>query len=157
MVLLLIIKKKLKVVLFHLIPSTSQQNKDIKQEVKKSLSSYKRNKFHTLIQCMFSEYSGSLNGRNAYDKGFLIAIQAKRYKVFFSTSMSYLLMNVTTRTVIRCYFVLFMLTIWTSSMSNTIIRGEKYQNSKFIRYLCFKSEEKELNTSRCNLRRQERS
>ena len=43
---------------------------------------------------MFSEYSGSLNGRNAYDKGFLIAIQAKRYKVFFSTSMSYLLMNV---------------------------------------------------------------
>ena len=104
---------------------------------------------------MFSEYSGSLNGRNAYDKGFLIAIQAKRYKVFFS--MSYLLMNVTTRTVIRCYFVLFMLTIWTSWMSNTIIRGEKYQISKFIRYLCFKSEEKELNTSRCNLRRQERS
>ena len=89
-----------------------------------------------------------------YDKGFLIAIQAKRYKVFFSTSTAYLLMNVTTRTVIRCYFVLFMLTIWTSSMSNTIIRGEKYQNSKFIRYLCFKSEEKELNTSRCNLRRQ---
>ena len=114
--------------------------------------------FNTLIQCMFSEYSGSLNGRNAYDKGFLTAIQAKRYKAFFSTSMSYLLMNVTTRTVIRCYFVLFyMLTIWTSSMSNTIIRGEKYQNSKFIRYLCFKSEEKELNTSRCNLRRQERS
>ena len=112
--------------------------------------------FNTLIQCMFSEYSGSLNGRHACDKGFLIAIQAKRYKVFFSTSMSYLLMNVT-RTVIRCYFVLFMLTIWTSSMSNTIIRGEKYQNSKFIRYLCFKSEEKELNTSRCNLRRQERS
>ena len=70
--------------------------------------------FNTLIQCMFSEYSGSLNGRNAYDKGFLIAIQAKRYKVFFSTSMSYLLMNVTTRTVIRCYFVLFILTIWTS-------------------------------------------
>ena len=34
--------------------------------------------FNTLIQCMFSEYSGSLNGRNAYDKGFLIAIQAKR-------------------------------------------------------------------------------
>ena len=33
MVLLLIIKKELKVVLFHLIPSTSQQNKDIKQEV----------------------------------------------------------------------------------------------------------------------------
>ena len=32
---------------------------------------------------MFSEYSGSLNGRNAYDKGFLIAIQAKRYKVYF--------------------------------------------------------------------------
>ena len=63
--------------------------------------------FNTLIQCMFSEYSGSLNGRNAYDKGFLIAIQAKRSKVFFSTSMSYLLMNVTTRTVIRCYFVLF--------------------------------------------------
>ena len=113
--------------------------------------------FNTLIQCMFSEYSGSLNGRNAYDKDFLIAIQAKRYKVFFSTSMSYLLMNVTTRMVIRCYFVLFMLTIWTSSMSNTIIRGEKYQNSKFIRYLCFKSEEKELNTCRCNLRRQERS
>ena len=106
---------------------------------------------------MFSEYSGSLNGRNAYDKGFSIAIQAKRYKVFFSTSMSDLLKNVTTRTVIRCYFVLFMLTIWTSSMSNTIIRGIKYQNSKFIRYLCFKSEEKELNTSRCNLRRQERS
>ena len=24
--------------------------------------------FNTLIQCMFSEYSGSLNGRNAYDK-----------------------------------------------------------------------------------------
>ena len=95
--------------------------------------------------------------KDPYDKGFLIAIHAKRYKVFFSTSMSYLLMNVTTRTVIRCYFVLFMLTIWTSSMSNTIIRGEKYQNSKFIRYLCFKSEEKELNTSRCNLRRQERS
>ena len=104
---------------------------------------------------MFSDYSGSLNGRNAYDTGFLIAIEAKRYKVFFSTSMSYLLMNVTT--VIRCYFVLFMLTIWTSSMSNTIIRDGKYQNSKFIRYLCFKSEEKELNTSRCNLRRQERS
>ena len=89
--------------------------------------------FNTLIQCMFSEYSGSLNGSNGYDKGFLItsdglqlAIQAKRYKVFFSTSMSYLL-NVTTltRTVIRCYFVLFMLTIWTSSMSNTIIRGER--------------------------------
>ena len=39
--------------------------------------------FNTLIQCMFSEYSGSLNGRNAYDKGFLIAIQAKRYKVYF--------------------------------------------------------------------------
>ena len=35
-----------------------------------------------LIRCMFSEYSGSLNGRNAYDKGFLIAIQAKRYKIF---------------------------------------------------------------------------
>ena len=86
--------------------------------------------FNTLIQNFFSEYS-------AYDKGFLIAIQAKRYKVFFSTSMSYLLTNVTTRTVIRCYFVLFMLTIWTSSMSNTIIRGEKYQNSKFIRYSCF--------------------
>ena len=31
---------------------------------------------------MFSEYSGSLNGRNAYDKGFLTAMQAKRYKVF---------------------------------------------------------------------------
>ena len=43
--------------------------------------------FNTVIQCMFSEYSGSLNGRNAYDKGFLIAIQAKRYKVFFSTSI----------------------------------------------------------------------
>ena len=28
-----IIKKELKVVLFHLIPSTSQQHKDIKQEV----------------------------------------------------------------------------------------------------------------------------
>ena len=117
---------------------------------------------NTLIQCMFSEYSGSLNGRNAHDKGFLIAIQAKRYKVFFSNK--YVLFidecTVTTRTVIRCYFVLFMLTIWTSSMSNTIIRDEKYQNSKFIRYLCylcFKSEEKELNTSRCNLRRQERS
>ena len=52
--------------------------------------------FNTLIQCMFSEYSGSLNGRNAYDKGFLIA-----------TSMSYLLMNVT-RTVIRCYFVYYL-------------------------------------------------
>ena len=39
--------------------------------------------FNTLIQCMFSEYSGSLNGRNAHDKGFLIAIQAKRYKVYF--------------------------------------------------------------------------
>ena len=35
--------------------------------------------FNTLIQCMFSEYSGSLNGRNAYDNGFSIAIQAKRY------------------------------------------------------------------------------
>ena len=70
--------------------------------------------FNTLIQCMFSEYSGSLNGRNAYDKGFLIAMQATRYKVFFSTNMSYLLNNVTTRTVIRGYFVLFMPTIWTS-------------------------------------------
>ena len=111
----------------------------------------------TFNVCFLNILHGSLNGRNAYDKGFLIAIQAKTYKVFFSTSMSYLLMNVTTRTVIRCYFVPFMLTIWTSSMSNTIIGGEKYQNSKFIRYLCFKSEEKELNTSRCNLRRQERS
>ena len=90
-------------------------------------------------------------------QGFFNCDTSQEIQDIFSTSMSYLLMNVTTRTVIRCYFVLFMLTIWTSSMSNTIIRGEKYQNSKFIRYLCFKSEEKELNTSRCNLRRQERS
>ena len=46
--------------------------------------------FNTLIQCMFSEYCESSKGRNAYDKGFLIAMQAKRYKEFFSTSMSYL-------------------------------------------------------------------
>ena len=88
-------------------------------------------------------------------QGFFNCDTSQEIQGIFSTSMSYLLMNVTTRTVIRCYLVLFMVTIWTSSMSNTIIRGEKYQNSKFIRYLCFKSEEKELNTSRCNLRRQE--
>ena len=49
--------------------------------------------FNSLIQCMFSEYSGSSKERNAHDKGFLIDIQAKRYKEFFSTSMSYLRMQ----------------------------------------------------------------
>ena len=40
-----------------------------------------------LIQCMFSEHSGSLKRRKPInDKGFLIVIQAKRYKEFFNTN-----------------------------------------------------------------------
>ena len=38
--------------------------------------------FNTQIQCMFSEYSGSLNGRNAYDKVFYLRYKPRDTRYF---------------------------------------------------------------------------